>query len=205
MLEKLKRIANYFPYCLTIVDVQSKGRPCLFANEKFFENTGYNGIEAVGRNLSYLQGELTSEDTILFMRKCFDQNVSCIQDVINYKKDGTPFLNRLLMLPILSKSKTLFYVGFQNDITLSRGLNYNDESLKRVKDQEIRHMVNNPLTVILGKFELAFRKANSQDEIDKVAQELSNEFERINDYALNIKCISQFENFDPYTFQPKIG
>ena len=98
MLEQLKIIGDYFPNCLTIVDVDDEeNRPCLYANKMFCDNTGYEPEEAIGRNLSYLQGELTPKDTKDFMKKCFKEKVSCIQDMVNYKKDGTPFLNRLLM------------------------------------------------------------------------------------------------------------
>jgi len=55
MLETLKKIGNYFPYCLTIVDITNKkDRPCIYANKLFSENTGYDPGEAVGKNLSYL-------------------------------------------------------------------------------------------------------------------------------------------------------
>lgn len=195
MLEKIKRIANYFPYCLTIVDVKSKGRPCVFVNNKFYENTGYDVQEAVGKNLSFLQGPLTSNDTRKFMRECFSEGLSCIQDIVNYKKDGTPFLNRLLMLPLNTDDHELFYVGFQNDITRIRGLIHNNDSLSKVNDGEIRHMINNPLTIILGKMAIALRNAKSEAEVIKVAKSLSDTFERINSFALNGEDVSNFEKF----------
>lgn len=195
MIEKIKSIADYFPYCLTIVDVKAKGRPCVFVNDKFLQNTGYGPEEAVGRNLAYLQGPLTSKDTTNFMRECFDREISCIQDLVNYKKDGTPFLNRLLLLPLKNDNKELFYVGFQNDITTMKGLKHDNDSLAKVNDAEIRHMVNNPLSIILGKMSLAFMKAYTEEEINQTAKSLSSAFERINKFALNAENVSAFEKF----------
>ena len=196
MIEKIKQIAKYFPYCLTIVDVNAEGRPCVFTNQKFFINTGYSPEEAIGKNLSFLQGDLTSQDTREFMRKSFNQGDACIQDIINYKRDGTPFLNRLLMLPLKNKSKNLFYVGFQNDITKMKGLDYDNKALQSVNEGEIRHMVNNPLTVILGTMAIALEKSEGQNEIEEAAKSISDYFQRIIDYSLNIEEVSNYENFD---------
>jgi PAS domain S-box-containing protein len=197
MIDSLIRVSDYFPYCLTIVDVMAEGRPCLFANEKFFKNTGFDSQYGIGRNLSYLQGKLTSKETITFMRNCFSEKKSCIQDIINYKKDGTPFLNRLLLLPIITNTEELYYVGFQNDITQIKGLDYNNTSLTKICDDEIKHMVNNPLNIILGKMSLAFSGLSNDEEINIAVKSLSCFFERINDYALNIEDVSDFEHFSP--------
>ncbi|AOW78883.1 hypothetical protein A3Q34_19770 [Colwellia sp. PAMC 20917] len=198
MIKSLIYIGDYFPYCLTIVNVSDKtNRSCIYANKIFQENTGYTAGESIGRNLSYLQGELTSQDTTEFMRGCFNQNVACVQDIINYKKDGSPFLNRLLMLPINDHSTgDLYYIGIQNDVTKKKGLNYNNKSLRIVNNGEIRHVVNNPLQIILGNFEIALMKSTSSAEIDLVAKRLSSTFNRINEFALNIESLSDFADFD---------
>jgi PAS domain S-box-containing protein len=195
----LKKVGDYFPYCLTIVNITDEtNRPCVYANKMFQENTGYTASESIGRNLSYLQGELTSQDTIEFMRDSFNKKLACIQDIINYKKDGTPFLNRLLMLPINDQSTgDIFYLGIQNDITHEKGLEHNNKSLREVNNSEIRHMVNNPLAIILGHFELLFMKSNSPKQIDLAAKVLSETFNRINEYALNIETLSEFADFAP--------
>ena len=199
MINSLIKIGDYFPYCLTIVNVSDKtNRPCIYANKIFQENTGYAAGESIGRNLSYLQGELTSQDTTEFMRDCFNKKIACIQDIINYKKDGTPFLNRLLMLPINDHSiGYVYYIGIQNDVTKKMGLKYNNKSLRDINNGEIRHMVNNPLQIILGNFELAFMKSTSSGEIDLAARGLSATFNRINEFALNIESLSDFADFDP--------
>ena len=199
MIKTLIKLGDSFPFCLTIVDITNeKNRPCIYANKLFEEYSGYSHDECIGRNLSYLQGELTSQDTILFMRDCFDKKLACIQDIINYKKDGTPFLNRLLILPIREYSTGhTYYLGIQNDITQDKGLEYNNQSLKTVENGEILHIVNNSLAIILGTFEIRLKKSNSPEEIDLTAKSLDSTFKRINEYALNIEHLSDFADFDP--------
>lgn len=205
MINSLRKIGDHFPFCLTIVDItDAKNRPCIYANKIFLDNTGYSAEESIGRNLSYLQGKLTAEDTIEFMRDCFNKELACIQDIINYKKDGTPFLNRLLMLPIREHATgDIFYLGIQNDITQEKGLEYNNQSLRAINSGEIRHIVNNHLALILGTFELKFMKSSSQEEINSAAKNLEETFNRINEYALNVEHISDFADFDPNN--PKQG
>lgn len=199
MIDSIVKIGDYFPYCLTIVNITDEtNRYCIYANKMFQENTGYTASESIDRNLSYLQGELTSQDTIDFMRDCFNKKLACIQDIINYKKDGTPFLNRLLLLPINEQSTgDIFYLGIQNDITLKQGLEHNNKSLRDVNNGEIRHVVNNILAIILGNFELLFMKYTSPEDIDLAAKGLSETFKRINNYALNIENLSDFADFSP--------
>jgi hypothetical protein len=128
------------------------------------------------------------------MRSSFDKNLACIQDIINYKKDGTPFLNRLLMLPCAT-AKTFYYLGFQNDVTEERGLNHNNESLLKVKDGEIRHMINNPLAIIIGKLELnPFHKMDEKIE-DGLIEKLQINLKKINHTARNFDSISELEDF----------
>jgi PAS domain S-box-containing protein len=182
------KIGDHFPYCVTVVDVDAPGRPCLYSNKKFFENTGYTSDEVLGENLRLLQGKLTSQATVEFIRECFKNYSACIQDIVNYKKDGTPFLNRLLMLPIQGQDKK-YYIGFQHDITHRNGLEHNNESLAKVNDAEIKHVMNNALSIILGGHLLGRSEEN-------LAQVLTRAFDRINKFVLEVESVSEFEKFD---------
>ena len=128
------------------------------------------------------------------MQEAFKKEQACVQDILNFKKDGTPFLNRLLMLPIHGDGK-LYYVGFQNDITQRRGLRYENQMLKDVMDHEIRHAINNPLGIILGKISSAIVQSKIEEEIKKVIDKLEDTFKRINDFSIHLEDLSQFKNF----------
>ncbi len=198
MLEKLIKFSEYFPYCVTVVDVKAQGRPCLYANEKFFDNTGYRPQEAIGRNLSFLEGEMVQEDSRNYMRKAFRNGAACIQDLINFKKDGSPFLNRLLLLPLEQPNRgTHIYIGIQNDITDIKGLEHNNTLLKKVSDGEIKHHINNALTIIFFNLEARLRKANTPDEIRESIKVLSDTFARINEFVINVEDLSELDDFDP--------
>lgn len=58
--------------------------------------------------------------------------------------------------------------------------------------------MNNSLAIILGTFELLFKKSTSAEETDLAAKELAVIFNRINEYTLNIDNLSDFDDFVPY-------
>lgn len=196
MKKLLMDIGDRFPFCYTVVECLDNGhRECIYVNSTFTEDTGYEASEAIGKNLSFLQGPLTAQDSVAHMRNALSSNRSCIQDVVNYKKDGTAFLNRVLILPIKSKDG-LFFVSIQNDITEKKGLTYHNDSLKKVTDCEIKHSVNNPLTIILNGHAQLLKENSSLDERIRIHNALSDAFYRINNYCINIETLSDFENFD---------
>ena len=194
MLQALIKASEHFPYCLTIVDVNEIGRPCIHANHLFEVNTGYKVEEVIGKNLAFLQGERTELETIMFMRECFKKNEACVQDITNYKKNGEEFINRLLMLPITLDKRKL-YIGFQNDITQKMKIKNANEKLKDVQSAEINHVVNNSLQVIFGYLVLKLDQCQTQEELQNRLIELTKHFEKINDYILNIEHLSEFENY----------
>lgn len=194
MLDSLIQASKHFPFCMTVVDMSSEERLCVFVNNKFEQSTGYSLVEATGRNLSFLQGKKTDKNTIIFMRECFKKNKACVQDIVNYKKDGSEFINRLLMFPIKIDNQDLF-IGFQHDITDELNKTKANKSLKSVQNAEINHVINNSLQVILAKasFELDFSK--DQETTDQKIQSLSSHFEKINNYLLKMEDLSEFEDF----------
>ncbi len=194
MIEKIKTMGDLFPYCLTIVDVMQKGHPCIYANNKFSDNTGYDAQEAIGKNLSFLQGKLSDPSTCAFMLKCINEGKACIQDIFNYKKDGTIFLNRLLLLPLKSKGN-LFYIGIQNDLTQKKRILYSNENLKNVSDIEIKHFVNNALSIAINGHSLLLKSNGEDVNLESTWEQFQDSLVRINDFALNTEFISEFENF----------
>jgi hypothetical protein len=196
-LNTLFKFSDLFVDCVTFVDVAAPGRPCVFVSRKFEVVTGFEKSEVVGKNLSLLQGELTDPETIKFMRHCFDLRVSCVQDIVNYRKNGTPFLNRLLMLPMHSYSdeNSFIYIGLQNDMTATKGISPSNEYLSRVSNDEIKHVMNNKLAIALSNISLMVKKSKNSEQVMKSVERFEAIVHSINDYILNIENLSEFEDF----------
>ncbi len=91
--------------------------PMIFVSDEFEAQTGYSPEEAVGRNCRFLQGPETNEHAIEAIRQGLKAETRFTIDILNYKKDGTPFLNRLRIRPIYdADGRLMFFAGAQNPV-----------------------------------------------------------------------------------------
>jgi PAS domain-containing protein len=64
-----------------------------------------------------LQGPGTDRDAVRAIRYALLAETSFIIDLLNYRKDGTPFLNRLRIRPLFDETGELrYFVGAQNPL-----------------------------------------------------------------------------------------
>lgn len=99
-----------------ITDPSDNDNPIVFANDAFLRLTGYSREEVLGRNCRFLQGKDTDSKAVQAIRTAIEQRDAITVDILNYKKDGTPFWNRLRIRPIVSGGSVDSFVGVQNPI-----------------------------------------------------------------------------------------
>ncbi|TVP71816.1 MAG: PAS domain-containing protein [Rhodobacteraceae bacterium] len=91
--------------------------PMIFVSDEFQAQTGYSVEEAVGRNCRFLQGPDTSPHAIDAIRRALRAETRFTIDILNYRKDGTAFVNRLRIRPIYdAQGRLLFFAGAQNPV-----------------------------------------------------------------------------------------
>jgi PAS domain S-box-containing protein len=91
--------------------------PMIFVSEEFERQTGYTAEEAVGQNCRFLQGPDTDPNAIEAIRYGLRAQTRFTIDILNYRKDGTPFVNRLRIRPIYDRDGALLYfAGAQNPV-----------------------------------------------------------------------------------------
>lgn len=103
---------------LTLADMRRPGAPLVYVNYGFEKMTGYMREDVIGRNCRFLQGPETSREAITQMAKAIGQGNSLLIDVLNYRKNGSKFWNRLSLTPVKDRlGKTTHYIGIQSDIS----------------------------------------------------------------------------------------
>jgi len=113
-----ERAADSSSEGITISTMDAPDRPLIYVNTGFERLTGYCKEEALGRNCRFLQGAKTDPKAIAKLRKAISDGRECTVELVNYKKDGTRFWNRLSITPIRdSNDQITHYVGIQSDIT----------------------------------------------------------------------------------------
>ncbi len=103
---------------VVISDPARPDNPIIFVSPEFEAQTGYSADEAIGRNCKFLQGPGADANAIAAIRHALAARAQITIDVKNYRKDGTPFMNRLRIRPIYDASDELiFFAGVQNPIS----------------------------------------------------------------------------------------
>lgn len=91
--------------------------PMIFVSEEFEKQTGYPPDEALGRNCRFLQGPETDPAAVEAIRQALQSESEITVDILNYKKDGAKFWNRLRIRPLYDDDgKVMFFAGAQNPI-----------------------------------------------------------------------------------------
>jgi PAS domain S-box-containing protein len=103
---------------IVISDPSQPDNPLIYVNDGFERLTGYRRDEVLGRNCRFLQGEGTDPAVLEQIRESIRERRDCLVELLNYRKDGTPFWNRLSIAPLQdAQGRLTHFVGVQSDIT----------------------------------------------------------------------------------------
>jgi sigma-B regulation protein RsbU (phosphoserine phosphatase) len=122
-----------------IADARRPGVPLIYANQGFERITGYSIAEVMGRNCRFLQGPDTDPGASAEIRAALAESRPCLVEILNYRKDGTPFWNRLSITPVRDAAgEVTHFIGVQSDISARR---HAEDALRRSKaalEQDMR-------------------------------------------------------------------
>jgi PAS domain S-box-containing protein len=91
--------------------------PMIYISEEFEDQTGYPPEEVLGRNCRFLQGPETDPNAVDAIRAALKAQTTFTIDILNYRKSGEPFMNRLRIRPLFDDNgDLLYYVGAQNPV-----------------------------------------------------------------------------------------
>lgn len=87
-----------------------------WVNKGFTKMTGYPANYAKGKKPNFLQGEGSSEQTKKAIRENLNRGRQFKEQIINYKKDGTPYNCEIEIYPIKDNNKTTHYLAIEKEI-----------------------------------------------------------------------------------------
>lgn len=142
---------------LCISDPNLPDCPIVYCNQAFVKLTGYNREEIVGRNCRFLQGKATSPDAVSKLRSAIETAEYTVVDILNYRKDGSPFWNAVHVGPIYHEDGSLaYFFGSQWDITELLAARDTILENERVA-AELRHRTDNLFAVLTAIVRLSAR------------------------------------------------
>lgn len=114
-----------------IVDARQPDMPLSYVNESFMQMTGYAREELLGRNYRLLQGDDANQLALGLSWSGLDNARSTRIVVRNYRKNGEPFWNELVIDPIRDEAGQLtHFIGIAEDISERMEI---EESLRRFR------------------------------------------------------------------------
>lgn len=101
------------------VSIGNPLRQLVYVNDAYARITGYSREELLGQSCGkFLHGKATHPDTLKHIRTAMDAGLPFQGEILNYRKDGTPFWNDLSITPIFDDHGDLQeYFAVQRDIT----------------------------------------------------------------------------------------
>jgi len=189
-LETKTRALDEAPVGITITDPDRPDNPMVYVNDRFVEMTGYDREESIGVNCRFLQGPDTDEEPVAELRRAVEAEEPTSVELLNYRKDGTEFWNRVSIAPIRdADGRVTEWVGFQEDIT---GFKEREAALERQNERLdsfagiVSHDLRNPLNVAQGRVDLAQMTTDDADEHLDAAAAALDRIESIVEHTLTL-------------------
>ncbi|KAF2814694.1 uncharacterized protein BDZ99DRAFT_566644 [Mytilinidion resinicola] len=139
-------------FCLS--DPSRPDNPIVFASEEFHRTTQYGVNYAIGRNCRFLQGPKTNRSSAARIRKAIEAGKEVNEVFLNYRRDGSPFMNLLMCAPLFdSRGKLRYFIGAQVDVSGLVKDCTDLEALQRIVDKEESSVDSNGLEVVKDEFQ----------------------------------------------------
>jgi PAS domain S-box-containing protein len=145
---------------MIITDPRQHDNPIVFMNKAFLDLTGYAEDEVIGRNCRFLQGADTDRAAVREMREAIDSQQAVSLEVVNYRRDGTPFWNAVFIAPVYDdKGELIYFFASQLDVTRRRS---SEQAFRQAQKMEaigqltagLAHDFNNLLQVVAGNLDI---------------------------------------------------
>jgi PAS domain S-box-containing protein len=108
---------EFSPIATVISDPRQANNPIVAVNDAFCKLTGYDPDFILGRNCKFLSGDATEPWLTQKLRDGIAAKKPVLVELLNYKKDGTPFRNAVLIAPVFDDDGVLeYYIGSQVEL-----------------------------------------------------------------------------------------
>ena len=105
------------PIAMVLSNPRAADNPLEVVNDAFCALTLYPESEIVGRNCRFLAGDATDSVATEQLRSAIRDRRPVLVEILNYRRDGTPFRNGVMITPLLDADGALaWFLGSQIDL-----------------------------------------------------------------------------------------
>lgn len=157
------------PLSMVLTDARRPDNPIVYVNAAFERTTGYAPRETLGRNCRFLQGEGTDPRSVARLRDAIRAGEEATVDILNYRADGRPFWNRLMIAPLRDAAgEVQYFAGIQKALGDDHVDAGGEEAIDRAV-REVQHRVKNHLGMVVSLIRLQGRGAPTAEGFDMLA------------------------------------
>ena len=103
-----------------ITNPRAPDNPIIACNAAFESLTGYGAEQVIGRNCRFLSGADTDPAMVARLREAIAACQPVMVELINYRRDGTPFRNAVMIAPLFDDQGHLeYFLGSQIEVAPS--------------------------------------------------------------------------------------
>lgn len=116
-IDELGETIGASPIAMVVTDPHDRDNPIILANAAFCGLTGYREDEIIGRNCRFMTGAETEPWLSEQLRQAIRAERPALVDILNYRSDGKPFRNGVMITPLFdSDGRLASYLGSQVDL-----------------------------------------------------------------------------------------
>ena len=105
------------PVAMVVSNPRRPDNPLEVVNPAFLAMTGYAEDEVVGRNCRFLAGQESDARVTEQLRQAIGARRPVLAEIVNYRRDGTPFRNGVMITPLFDERGELaWFLGSQVDL-----------------------------------------------------------------------------------------
>ena len=105
------------PIATVVTNPRLPDNPLVAVNPAFCDLTGYPAAEMLGRNCRFLAGPDTEPWQTQSVRDAIRLLRPSLTELLNYRKDGTPFRNALIIAPLFDdRGELAWFMGSQVEV-----------------------------------------------------------------------------------------
>ncbi|MBS4059295.1 MAG: PAS domain S-box protein [Bacteroidetes bacterium] len=175
-----------------------------YVNPKFSDITGFETKELIGQNMKILQSGENDPAVYADMWSTIKKGVQWNGDILNRKKDGTPYWESVSISPILKEDGQIgHFVAVREDITEKKGMiaalvkskekAEESDRLKTAFLTNMSHEIRTPLNGILGFASLLTEGNKTNEEVKHHSNLILKSGKRLLELINNIIHISKIE------------
>ena len=157
---------DYDSILITELQLEKPGPRIVYVNDGFTRMTGYSREEVLGKTPRILQGAKTDRAILDRLKRRLKEGQAFFGHTINYRKDGTEFINQWDIHPLMNKDgEVTHWVSYQRDVT--------------EKKRSAKAIFNTDFDDLLKRREEFTLKFTADEESKPVCKYLTEEFEEI--------------------------